>query len=366
VSDRATDRRFMRRALALALRGRGTTAPNPMVGAVVVRDGRIVGEGFTQPFGSAHAEVEALRAAGAQARHATVYVSLEPCANHGKTPPCTDALIAAGVHRVVYAASDPNPDMAGGAAKLRDAGIEIEGDVEAQKARDQNPAFFHQFVSNRPFITLKLALSLDGAMANADRTRAWLTGPASQREVHRQRADHDAVAIGIGTAIADDPQLTVRGVIAPRIAPTRVVFDRTARLPPGGQLVRTARDVPVIVAAESVDAARRMVLENAGVRVGCASGLPAQLRALRATGIESMYCEGGAVLADAFLDAGLVDRLVIFRAPVRLGANAVRPLLTGTPAVEGQAARYRLIAHRRLGDDLMAIYDLTTSVHRTR
>ena len=366
MSDHSTDHRFMRRALALALRGRGTTAPNPMVGAVVVRDGQIVGEGFTQPFGGAHAEVQALRDAGTRARNASVYVTLEPCASHGKTPPCSDALIAAGVARVVYAAADPNPIMRGGADKLRAAGIDVSDGVDAQSARDQNPAFFHRFGSDRPFVTLKLALSLDGAMADAGRTRAWLTGPASQREVHRQRADHDAVAVGVGTAIADDPLLTVRGVAAPRVAPARVVFDRTARLPLGTRLVRTARDVSVIVAATAVDSARQTALEVEGVRVVCAPDLPAQLRALRAAGIESLYCEGGAALADALLDDQLVDRLVIFRAPVRLGADAVRPLLAGTPVLAGQAARYRLIAHRRLGDDLMAIYDLTTSVHRTR
>ena len=366
MSDHSTDRRFMRRALALALRGRGTTAPNPMVGAVVVRDGEIVGEGFTQPFGGAHAEVQALRDADTRARNSTVYVTLEPCASHGKTPPCSDALIAAGVARVVYGAADPNPIMRGGADKLRAAGIDVSDGVDAQSARDQNPAFFHNFGSDRPFVTLKLALSLDGAMADAGRTRAWLTGPASQREVHRQRADHDAVAVGVGTAIADDPLLTVRGVAAPRVAPARVVFDRTARLPLASRLVRTARDVPVIVAATAVDSARQTALEVEGVRVVCATDLPGQLRALRAAGIESLYCEGGAALADALLDDQLVDRLVIFRAPVRLGADAVRPLLAGTPVLAGQAARYRLIAHRRLGDDLMAIYDLTTSVHRTR
>ncbi|MBC7842046.1 MAG: bifunctional diaminohydroxyphosphoribosylaminopyrimidine deaminase/5-amino-6-(5-phosphoribosylamino)uracil reductase RibD, partial [Gemmatimonadaceae bacterium] len=181
----------MRRALALALRGRGTTAPNPMVGAVVVQGGRVVGEGFTQPFGGAHAEVEALRQAGDASRHATVYVTLEPCANHGRTPPCVDALIAAGVARVVFAATDPNPTMRDGADRLRAAGIEVLSGVDAQSARDQNPAFFHRFTSDRPFVTLKLARSLDGAIADAQRRGGWLTGPAARRVVHRQRAEHD-------------------------------------------------------------------------------------------------------------------------------------------------------------------------------
>jgi diaminohydroxyphosphoribosylaminopyrimidine deaminase / 5-amino-6-(5-phosphoribosylamino)uracil reductase len=366
VNDRTTDRRFMRRALALALRGRGTTAPNPMVGAVVVRDGRIVGEGFTQPFGGAHAEVQALLAAGELARGATIYATLEPCAKHGKTPPCTVALIAAGVSRVVFAATDPNPVMRGGADVLRHAGIEVQGGVAEQAARDQNPAFFHRFNSDRPFVTLKLARSIDGAIADASRAAGWLTGAAARREVHRQRADHDAVAVGVGTVVADNPLLTVRGVTLPRVAPSRVVFDRTARIPLGSALVRSARETPVIVVAESAADARRAALTAAGVRLILATGLPAQLRALRDVGIESVYCEGGATLADAVLADRLVDWLVIFTAPVRLGADAVRPLVSGPPVPVEQAARHRLVAHRRMGDDLMAIYDLTPSVHRTR
>jgi diaminohydroxyphosphoribosylaminopyrimidine deaminase / 5-amino-6-(5-phosphoribosylamino)uracil reductase len=366
VSDRITDRRYLRRALALALRGRGTTAPNPMVGAVVVRDGRTMGEGWTQPPGGAHAEVMALAAAGDAARGATVYVTLEPCSAHGRTPPCVDALIAAGVGRVVFAAHDPNPIMRGGATRLQAAGIEVVGGIDEQLARDQNPAFFHQFVSDRPFVTLKLARSLDGAIADGSRGPAALTGAAARREVHRQRADHDAVAVGVGTVIADDPQLTARGVARHGVPPARVVFDRSGRLPLTSRLVRTAADTPVIVVGDQVPGGAGAALRAAGVRVVEAVGLSAQLVALRQMGIASVYCEGGATLADALLAAGLVDRLVIFTAPVRLGADAVRPLQAGTPVPHEQAARHRLVSHRRLGDDLMAIYDLTTSVHRTR
>jgi diaminohydroxyphosphoribosylaminopyrimidine deaminase / 5-amino-6-(5-phosphoribosylamino)uracil reductase len=367
VSDRTTDRRYMRRALALALRGRGTTAPNPMVGAVVVRDGRIVGEGFTQPPGQPHAEAMALRAAGAQGRGATIYATLEPCSSTGRTPPCADAIIAAGVTRVVYAATDPNPKMAGGAEKLRAAGIEVVGGVEAQAALDQNPAFFHQFVSDRPWVTLKLARTLDGGIADGRRGPAPITGPASRREVHRQRADHDAVAVGRGTLLADDPLLTVREGAATGRAPARVVFARRGEVPSASRLVQSARDGgAVIVAAESVTASGRAALETAGVSIVTGVGLTAQLQALRAAGLTSLYVEGGAVLADALLAEGLVDRLVIFTAPVRLGADAVRPLQAGTPVLVEHATRARLVAHRRLGDDLMAIYDLRDSVHRTR
>ncbi len=366
MSDRTTDRRYMRRALALALRGRGTTAPNPMVGAVVVQNGRVVGDGCTQPPGGPHAEVVALAAAGDAARGSTMYVTLEPCAGTGRTPPCVDALIAAGVARVVYGASDPNPAMRGGADRLRRAGIETIGGVAEREARDQNPAFFHCFVSDRPFVTLKLARSLDGAIADVRRMPAPLTGVQARREVHRQRADHDAVAIGVGTAIADDPQLTVRLGRIPATQPTRVVFDRTGRLPLQSALVRTARETAVLLAAERLTPESRAAFAQSGVSVIEAEGLSTQLRALRAAGITSIYCEGGAGLADALLDAGAVDRLVIFSAPVRLGANAVRPLQAGAPVLAEHAARHRLVAHRRLGDDLMAIYDLTPSVHRTR
>ena len=366
VSPLTTDRRFMRRALTLALRGRGTTAPNPMVGAVVVRDGQVIGEGFTQPYGGAHAEVMALRAAGERARGATIYVTLEPCANVGRTPPCTDALIAAGVARVVFAAHDPNPAQRGGAERLSAAGIAVESGLEAQPALDQNPAFHHRFRSDRPFVTLKLACSIDGAIADASRTPGWLTGPGARREVHRQRADHDAVAVGLGTVLADDPQLTVRGVRQPRVAPRRVVFSRTGRLPLDSTLVRTAADVPVLVAGQAIAAPQVDALRAHGVTVVQAGTLHGQLVALRGLGIESVYCEGGAQLADALLADGLVDRLVIFTAPVHLGADALRPLSAGAPVPIGQADRYRLVSHRRLGDDLMAIYDLASRVHRTR
>jgi diaminohydroxyphosphoribosylaminopyrimidine deaminase/5-amino-6-(5-phosphoribosylamino)uracil reductase len=366
VSDR-DDRRALRRALALAARGRGRTAPNPLVGAVVVRDGRIVGEGWHAEYGAPHAEVMALRAAGDAARGATVVVTLEPCAHHGKTPPCTDALRAAGVARVVYGAADPNPVARGGAAVLREAGIEVVGPLDPQAVHDLDPAFFHAFASDRPFVTLKLALSLDGAIAPADRTPRWLTGAAARREVHRQRAAHDAVLVGIGTVLADDPLLTVRGTTPPpRRPPARVVLDRRARLPLASRLVRGVDAAPVCVLAVDApgDAAdRRAALAAAGVQVLVAPDLPAQLRALRGAGIGAVYCEGGAAVAEALLAAGAVDRLVIFRSPERLGADALRPRLAAG-ADPAAPVRPRLVHLRRFGDDTMAIYDLTSRVHR--
>ncbi|MBA3671271.1 MAG: bifunctional diaminohydroxyphosphoribosylaminopyrimidine deaminase/5-amino-6-(5-phosphoribosylamino)uracil reductase RibD, partial [Gemmatimonadaceae bacterium] len=220
----------MRRALALAMRGWGRTAPNPLVGAVVVRDGEIVGEGWHAEYGGDHAEVTALRSAGALARGATMYVTLEPCNHHGLTGPCSDAVVIAGISRVVVATSDQNPVAAGGAARMRAGGTDVEFGVEEDAALELNAPFLHSLRSDRPFVQLKVALSLDGAIADASRRPGWLTGTAARLEVHRLRAGADAIAIGIGTALADDPQLTVRDVPLPRVPPLRVIFDGTARL----------------------------------------------------------------------------------------------------------------------------------------
>lgn len=257
-----SDAEWMRRALALAAGGWGRVAPNPLVGAVVVRDGASGGEGFHAEYGRPHAEVEALRAAGEAARGSTLYVTLEPCAHTGKTPPCTDAILAAGARRVVFAASDPNPKAAGGAAALEAAGVEVTRGVEMRAALDLNAPFFHGIAGpERPWTELKLALSLDGRVADRDGRSAWITGEEARAEVHRMRAGFAAVAVGIGTALADDPQLTARGPVEPRVPPTRVVFDRRLRLPADGKLARTAREAPVwVVAAPDAPAERRDAL----------------------------------------------------------------------------------------------------------
>jgi diaminohydroxyphosphoribosylaminopyrimidine deaminase/5-amino-6-(5-phosphoribosylamino)uracil reductase len=350
------DGAWMRRALALAERGWGQTAPNPMVGAVVVRDGVVVGEGWHTAFGAPHAEVEALRAAGDRARGATVYVTLEPCDHHGKTPPCADALIAAGVRRVVAATEDPSPAARGGAERLRDAGIEVDVGVEGDAARELNAPFFHALASDRPFVRLKLAMSLDGAIADGTRRPRWLTGEAARREVHRLRAVSDAIAVGIGTVLADDPALTVRDAPAPRVPPVRVVFDGSARLPDDSRLARSAREVPVIVVCRAPEAGRAAVLERLGVTLLRAATLREALVALRAHGIRSLLVEGGAAVAGSLVREALVDRLVIFRAPLVLGAGAIGAF-GGMPPVRAQdAPRWRLLEARRLEDDELTIY----------
>lgn len=352
------DVRFMHRALELAARGAGQVAPNPKVGAVLVRNGEIVGEGWHQRYGEAHAEVHALEAAGPRAQGATAYVSLEPCAHQGKTGPCTEALIAAGVARVVCAVRDPNPVASGGLERLERAGIAVQVGVCEAEARLLNAPFFHRVQHSQfPFVTLKLALSIDGAIVAADRRQAWLTGPESRAAVHALRADTNAVAVGIGTALADDPSLTVREAPAPRIPPVRVVFDRQARLPLSSGLVRTAQAVPVwVVAAPDAPAERVQALRNHHVNVMQAETLTGAVTALRGAGIHHLMVEGGAGLASALMAADLVHHLIIFQAPVILGAGA----LPAFAALPGQGAdlatRLTVLERRGYGVDLMTRY----------
>lgn len=351
------DRRWMRRALALARRGWGRTAPNPLVGAVLVRDGRLVAAGWHAEWGGPHAEAMALAAAGSAARGATCYVTLEPCAHTGRTPPCADALVAAGVARVVYAVPDPNPLAAGGAARLRAAGLVVTTAVESAAAAALNAPFLHVVRgAPRPYVTLKLARSLDGALAPASGSR-WLTGPLARRWVHRARAQADAVAVGIGTVLADDPALTVRDVPAPRVAPLRVVFDRRLRLPLDSRLVRTTDEAPVLVfAAPDAPDRRAAALRDAGVTVERVPDLAAALVALRQRGVGHLLCEGGGHVAGALLADGLVDHLAILQSPLALGAGAV-PAFSGEVARLAQApACFRVAAHRRLGPDLLTQY----------
>ena len=356
----ARDRAFMRRALDLARLGWGQTAPNPMVGAVVVRGGVVVGEGHHARYGGDHAEVAALRAAGPLARGATAYVTLEPCSHFGKTPPCADALIAADVSRVVAATHDPTPVARGGAERLRDAGIAVTVGVEERAARELNAPFFHAFASDRPWITLKLAVSIDGAITDAARSIGWLTGPESRREVHRLRAGSDAVAIGSGTALADDPQLTVREVPAPRVPPRRVVFDSSLRLPLSSRLVRTARQTPtVVVTTRPPDASashRAHALEAEGVRALVTESLGEALRALRTDGVRSMLVEGGARIAASLLAEGAVDRLIMFQAPVVLGPGSVRAFADVADGSLPSARRLDVIDRASFGHDLMTVY----------
>jgi diaminohydroxyphosphoribosylaminopyrimidine deaminase/5-amino-6-(5-phosphoribosylamino)uracil reductase len=357
---REHDQPYMRRALDLARRGWGQTAPNPMVGAVVVRDGAVIGEGFHARYGEEHAEVGALRAAGERSRSATLYVTLEPCNHHGKTPPCTDAVLAAGIARVVAATLDPSPDAGGGAERLRAAGVTVDVGVGAEEARELNAPFFHAVAGERPWIVLKLATSLDGAIADAERERGvrgrWLTGPDSRREVHRLRSGVDAIAVGVGTAIADDPMLTVRDVPPPRVPPRRIVFDSELRIPLGSALVRSARLAPTIVVARQADPQRRDALCAAGVDVRVHDTIDAAVADLFANGVRALLVEGGARLAGSFIERKLVDRLIIFQAPVILGASALSAFAHVSAATAAALGRLRVVERVPVGADVMTTY----------
>jgi diaminohydroxyphosphoribosylaminopyrimidine deaminase / 5-amino-6-(5-phosphoribosylamino)uracil reductase len=344
----AQDRRFMALALALGRRGLGRTWPNPAVGAVIEKNGVIVGRGWTQPGGRPHAEVEALRRAGEAARGATMYVTLEPCSHHGKSPPCADAVVAAGVSRVVSALEDPNPEVAGrGHARLRAAGIAVEVGVGAAEARHDHAGHIRRMREGRPQVMLKLAISADGKAGAAGRKPIAITGDAVRERVHLLRAEHDAIAVGIGTALSDDPMLTCRLPGMFGRSPVRVVFDSNLRLPLDSRLVRSAYETPVwAVAGMTAPEAAEFALLPRGVEVlrSPESADPIDLRDalefLAAKGITRLLVEGGPVLAAAFIEADLVDEAILFHSPKIVGADGVQALASGAMAALTQRLKH--------------------------
>ena len=351
------------RARVLALNGRGRVSPNPLVGAVVLRGEQTVAEGWHEGPGLPHAEAMALSIAGDAARGATVVCTLEPCSHHGRTPPCADALVAAGVSRVVVGMRDPlERERAGGCAVLAAAGIEVTV-VEGGHSRAcalMNSPFLTWALTGLPEVTLKLATSLDGKIATVSGESRWISGPASRALVHRWRADHDAVAVGLGTALADDPRLTARDLDGPVRQPARVVFDSAARLPLGSALVRDAETAPVIVlAAEEAPADRVAALRAAGVAVDLLPGdaparVAAGIRALGARGLQSLFVEGGAGLAGALVAAGAVDRVAWFLAPMLIGGAEAPSAIGGDGAATlAQAPRLSGLGSERVGDDVL-------------
>lgn len=351
-----TDEAAMARAIALAWHGWGRVAPNPMVGCVLVKDGEPVAEGWHAEYGGVHAERMALDAAGAGARGATAVVTLEPCAHQGKQPPCTVALIEAGVVRVVAAVADPDPIAQGGAVQLRSAGIPVEfGLLEAQ-ARRQNAAFFHHHANpDRPWVTLKLATSLDGRIADGCGRSRWVSGEMAREWVHRLRAGFDAIAVGGATAVADDPSLTVRGTVTPRVAPRRVVFAGRQGLPGGLRLLAHIDGSPAIVVARR-DAPGRSEWERAGAETLVAESLAEGLRGLRQGGVLSLLVEGGGRLAGALLKEGLVDRCALVQAPVFLGPAGV-PAVAGLDIPLAEADRWIVVERKPLGNDTLLVLD---------
>jgi diaminohydroxyphosphoribosylaminopyrimidine deaminase/5-amino-6-(5-phosphoribosylamino)uracil reductase len=353
------ERAAMRHALDLAWRGWGRVHPNPLVGAVVLDRSGVAGEGWHAEFGELHAEPIALDAARSRSRGATLVVTLEPCAHQGKQPPCVEAILRAGVRRVVAAVPDPNPVAAGGAELLRQAGVSVELGLEREAAEAQNAIFLHGFRHpERPFVALKLATSLDARIADAEGRSRWISGSEARAYVHWLRAGFDAIGVGGRTAREDDPSLTVRGGVTPRVTPGRVVFDADADLPPSLGLVRTSADIPTYrVTLPDAPAEDVGVLQRAGVRVIAAADLEAGWRALRTDGIRSLLVEGGGRLAGALLARGLCDRFFWIQSPLWLGDR-------GVPAIAGLASppialaeRWRTVERRALGEDTLLVLD---------
>jgi diaminohydroxyphosphoribosylaminopyrimidine deaminase/5-amino-6-(5-phosphoribosylamino)uracil reductase len=363
-----SDREWMERALMLAYRGLGQVWPNPAVGAVVVKDGRAVGEGWTQKGGRPHAETVALAAAGPEAKGATLYVTLEPCAHHGKTPPCADAVIAAGIARVVAAMEDPDPRVSGqGFARLRDAGVAAEVGEGAAAAREINLGFFTRLAEGRPMVTVKLATSLDGRLATHTGESQWITGETARLEGHRLRADHDAIMVGAGTAFADDPSLTCRLPGYEDRRPVRIVLDSRLRLSLTSKLVITASEAPTwLMTLAEADPLRRRALTDLGVEVldvpPADVGHPdigQALQLLGGRGLTRLLVEGGGRLVASLLAIGAVDRLVWFRAPIVIGGDGIPAAAPIGVDRLAQAPRWRRIGQVELGDDVMETYART-------
>ncbi len=355
----------MAHALRLAARGLGNTWPNPAVGCVLVKDGLVVGRGWTQPGGRPHAEVRALQQAGPLAAGATAYVTLEPCAHHGQTPPCAKALITARVTRVVTALTDPDPRVSGtGHAMLRAAGIAVTEGVLSTEATRLNAGFLKRVTQGLPFVTLKLAATLDGRIATATGESRWITGPAARRKVHALRLQHDAVLVGSGTALADDPDLTVRELGAAR-QPVRVVLDRLLRHAPKGRLGRTAHQSPVWLmhGPKAPDTACQRWADAGALlldvpEVGGHLDLPLAVQALAAKGLTRILCEGGSTLAAALLQKRLVDDLALFSGAALIGSEGHPALGSLGLTALAEAPRPTLRETQVLGADLYSLWSL--------
>jgi diaminohydroxyphosphoribosylaminopyrimidine deaminase / 5-amino-6-(5-phosphoribosylamino)uracil reductase len=364
--SKQADTRFMQLALTLGRRGLGQTWPNPAVGAVVVKDGIVLGRGWTQPGGRPHAEPEALRRAGAAAHGATLFVTLEPCSHYGKSPPCADAVISAGIARVVSAVEDPNPEVSGqGHAKLRAAGITVDvGLLDSEAARD-HAGHFRRVRDQRPHVILKLAVSADDKIGAADRTPVQITGEAAGSRVHMLRSQCDAILVGIGTVLADDPLLTCRLPGMAARSPVRLVLDGNLRLPGNSRLVHSARETPLwVITTETAEAPGAMKLGAAGAKVIRIPGVTAAgldlamvLHTLAERGITRLLVEGGSRLASSFMASSFVDEIWLLRGPDPIGANGVAALEAMPLEAITQSPNYRVRGSETLGNDTLTIYE---------
>src|ERR1700716_3153475 len=365
--SKAADQRFMQLALTLGRRGQGRTWPNPAVGAVVVRDGVIIGRGWTQPGGRPHAEPEALKRAGEAARDATLYVTLEPCSHVGKSPPCTDAIIAAGIVRLVSAIEDPNPEVAGqGHARLRAAGISVDIGLGALEAARDHAGHFRRIRDKRPHVILKLAISSDDKIGAAGHRPVAISGEAAKTRAHLLRAQCDAILVGIGTVRADDPLLTCRLPGMEARSPVRVVLDRALRIPGTSRLVHSARETPLWVmtsnlseapAAMKLGAAGAQVIRVAATTTPPGLDLAAVLHALSEKGITRLMVEGGARVASSFVAAGLVDEVLLLRGAESVGADGV-PALDRLPLMSiTESPAFKVRASESFDKDTLTIYE---------
>jgi diaminohydroxyphosphoribosylaminopyrimidine deaminase / 5-amino-6-(5-phosphoribosylamino)uracil reductase len=366
--SKAADQRFMALALALGRRGQGRTWPNPAVGAVVVKDGVIIGRGWTQPGGRPHAEPEALNRAGEAARGATLYVTLEPCSHVGKSPPCADAIIAAGVARVVSAIEDPNPEVGGrGHARLRAAGISVDTGLGALEAARDHAGHFRRIRDKRPHVILKLAVSSDDKIGAAGRRPLAISGEPAKARVHLLRAQCDAILVGIGTVLSDDPLLTCRLPGMEARSPVRVVLDRSLRIPGTSRLVHSARETPLWVMTSNVsEAPAAMKLGAAGaqvIRLATTTSAPTGLdlvdvlHALSEKGITRLLVEGGARVASSFVAASLVDELWLLRGPDAVGGDGVAALDALPLTAITQSPNFKVRASETLQRDTLTIYE---------
>lgn len=350
---------FMKRALDLAKMGRGTTSPNPMVGAVVVKDGEIVGEGYHRKAGEPHAEVIALATAGERARGAELYVNLEPCCHFGRTPPCTDAIIKAGVKRVVAAMTDPNPMVAGkGVKRLKDAGIEVDVGVMEEEARKLNEVFIKYITTKKPFIVAKIAQSIDGKIALASGESRWITGEPARVKAHELRSWYDAVMVGIGTVLADDPLLTCR-LPGKKKNPVRIVVDSNAKMPLNARILECKNGQVILATTEKADSKKVRLLQEKGVEVIKTDAMDGRvnlyklLEILGCMEITSILVEGGSTLTSSLIKEGLVDKLLIFLAPLVIGGDGIDSVNELYIDEMSRAVRFKFNSVELIGKDIL-------------
>ena len=367
-----TDETYMRRAIVLAERGAGWTSPNPMVGAVIVKDGRIIGEGWHRRYGEAHAERNALQSCTESPVGSVLYVTLEPCCHHGKQPPCTDAILEAGIRRVAVGSGDPNPLVAGkGVELLRAHGVTVDTGVLKEECDALNPVFFHFIQTKRPYVVMKYAMTMDGKIATRTGDSRWITGEAARQRVHQDRHRYSAIMAGVGTVLADDPLLTCR--MEGGKNPVRIICDSHLRMPPDSRVVLTAREVPTILAAAAPPPERRKALEDAGCQVWDLPGpegrvdLNALMDRLGAQDIDSVLLEGGGTLNWAALHSGIVQKVQTYIAPKLFGGTAAKSPIAGlgveTPA---QAVRLVRTTVTQIGEDFLLESEVETDVHGDR